>query len=260
MLHLVFLLLPFSLLIGLWVIVLPVTRMVEKLMVWPYAKDNTFAVPEWPLAEARPRVETRRAELEAAGFIPVQRGYDAKGKIYQVVYEFHVDQEQQRLSMIAHGRMLGIALYGTTMFSHGLSGTSYTTADNLSLLRKDWGSSWTSLLILPGTLDAMLARHAAFATQGDSLAAIDREDPLAWYRKLRAEQVDALARAGTIRYLGEDRNWYRYTFLGALRWTALSMGRGMVSTVKAQWKPLSAVFGLLLILRLINLLTHLVHH
>ena len=106
-----------------------VVRVWEKRLVWPYVPADAATIPATGYMAAATSAAT------SLGFVPCGVFRDGKGPLYRIRYELWLAAERDALLLVGGGRMAGIAIDGSSLFTRLSNGRCLATLDNEALQR-----------------------------------------------------------------------------------------------------------------------------
>jgi hypothetical protein len=184
-------------------------RMVEKRLAWPYA----------PAEEDTKRtsyIDTTARLAQERGFQPIAALRAAKGGIYAVRYELWLAGDRETLLLIGGGRLAGIAVDGSWLFTMLRDGRRFVTLDDEKGSEPDLTGRVDEAIHRRLALPALLETHRRrVAAAGGAVQPYSERDALAEHRDALKRRIDTLVGMGYARFVDPARSTWVYTLRGA---------------------------------------------
>jgi hypothetical protein len=223
--------------IAFFLVLQAVTARLEKRMVWPYG--NPEAEPQFGDASGYgvERVtDALRAGFSLLGWVP-----DLKGARYRVSYALLTSPELDCFVIVGAGRVLSVPVRGTWIYTHLTNGTVFYSTDNQACVEIDVSRHWRSHLVRASNFLQLLQRHRDFLrARGLTARPFTAGRAVEEFRRLREEHFQSMSRQGFIAFTDGSATHWRYTFWGALKWTALNYSIGLLRAISFGNIPRSA--------------------
>jgi hypothetical protein len=209
----------------------------EKRVVWPYGElmrkpafeDTTGYLARWA------------SDAIAEGFVLLGWAADVRGNRYQLSYGILVSPDGECVAVVSAGKILGIPMQGTKLFSQGTNGRVLFTSEHQNLVEIDISRRWRSQLAKVKTFARLLERHRnLFKKQRLVAESFGTNGDLAVFRAMLSERIEGMHHRGLIAFTDESRTVWRYTFSGAIRLAVLNYTIGMVRALTNGWLPRAA--------------------
>lgn len=216
-----------------------ITTLIEKRKVWPYSPDFPFE-PFKLSAGHHQFLEYTRAKAQDYGFVFLQRGYDNKGKSYRLVYDFLISQDGYTLTLLGAGTLYNIPLEGIWLFSKTVQGRAIVTITNQSADEYDLSGLTKNNLILTNDFQKAYRDHIVKFNASEwaferFTAGRELEDLL----RLRYQRLEYMEQRGWIRFLDLEKDRWKYTVLGGLKWSIFSVVIGTLKYPMSVWKGIA---------------------
>lgn len=215
-----------------------VTALIEKRRVWPYSPEFPFEPFE---LSAQHQLFLKQARLDAHqyGFTYLQRCYDNKGKSYRLVYDFMISEDGFTLAVLGAGKILTIPLQGAWLFSKTADGHAVVTVTNQSADEYDLSGLTQSNLIITDDFQKAFRSHIektnAYEWPFERFApGKELEDLL----QLKCRRLNYMQQKKWIKLFGPDDDQWKYTALGALKWSIAGVVIGTLRYPASVWKGL----------------------
>jgi hypothetical protein len=211
----------------------------EKRMVWPYGpigKDGIDAKNMRAGDDEKINNYLIRYINDAMGkgFEYLGCFNDAKGSKYKVVYHALVSPDNYTLAIIGGGNIIGIKVWGTWLYSQSDNEHCYYTVDNQSGIDKDLSKLWHDQLVFADDFATLYEKHQKWIqANAVSLKIYPSGGELEEYRRARRYRFDYMEKLGYLRYLGNDKEYWKYTLLGAIKFSFLGIVIGTFRHIKA---------------------------
>jgi hypothetical protein len=220
----VILMLPFS------------STLIEKRKVWPYSKD--FPFEPFKLSEEHNQfLQNAANQAQDYDFTYLARGYDNKGKLYRIVYDFLISQDGYTLALLGAGTIYTIPLTGAWLFSKTSQGYTFMTVTNQSADEYDLSGFIKSNLII--TDDFKKAYHSHVSKLNKHCWLFEQFTPgheLDDLKKLRYQRLEYMEREKWIRFLCDGKDQWKYTVRGGLKWSIWNTLAGIAKYPMSIWK------------------------
>lgn len=220
-----------------WLVLLAMIARFEKRLSWPYGE---------PEAQAQFPDSTGYADRWVdgalnAGFTFLGWCPHLKGGGYRVSFALLVSPERDCFVVISVGTILGIALRGTCIYTRSVEGRVFYTTDNQSCIEIDVTRRWRSQLAPTSTFVRLLQRHRNLLrdsriTPHPFTAGREAQE----FKCMRTEHFDSMSRKGLIAFTDHSGTYWRYTYWGALKLTALNYSIGLLRGMTQGRIPRSA--------------------
>jgi hypothetical protein len=154
---------------------------------------------------------------------------DLKGPKYQVTYGMLCSPGRDCFVIIGVGKVFGMPVRGTSIYTRAIDGRVFYTTDHQSGVDIDLTRSWRGQLTEAQTFTGLWNYHQNLLRDLNVIPQpflSGRE--IAEYKTLREERFQAMARRGLIAFTDASASYWRYTSLGALKWTAVNYTIGML--------------------------------
>lgn len=210
---------------GVFLLLLIITGRLERRMVWPYGEPEPFP---------------RYGDLDGYGARAIADGanlgcrfvgwcQDLKGNSYKVSYGFMTTPERDCLIVVGVGRILGMALKGTWVYTRAREGRVYYSTDNQSGITLDVSRRWKTQLVPGADLTSLLGMHRRLmAGERVDPEAFSADDPIKDFKNLRIAYFQSLARKGLIQFERGSDNVWRYSIWGAVKSAGLNYSIGLL--------------------------------
>ena len=137
-----------------------IAALVEKRMVWPYAPLGEKEITREGMnaggnAAANAYIMRFIREATSEGFEYLECMRDAKGSKYKIIYHFLVSQDKYTLAIIGGGKILGLGVKGTWLYSKSNNEGCYYSVDNQSGLVTDISGFWRDQLLFDDNFAAL---------------------------------------------------------------------------------------------------------
>jgi hypothetical protein len=211
----------------------------EKRMVWPYG----------PVRKDEIEAQSMRAgdDQDANNYIirfindALEKGFeylgcfnDAKGGKYKIVYHALVSPDKYTLAIIGGGKVFGMRVWGTWLFSKSDNEHGYYSVDKQSCIEKDISKLWHDQLVFADDFATLYEKHQKWIqTNAVSLKIYPSGNELEEHRRSRRYRIDYMEKQGYIRYLDNDKEYWKYTLLGAIKISFLGIVIGTFRHIKA---------------------------
>lgn len=170
--------------------------------------------------EAAPISEYARWVEHAAGRLGYDRlgvFRDAKGKIYNVRYDFWASPGRDVIAYCGVGTMLGIPVKATWLFTPLSDGRCLMTTDHSAAMESDLSGMTEMALVANADFDELLARHRKRVDEAPlPSGAFSKADPFGGFNAFRRSRVERLIERGQARFLDDEQDAWKYTVRGAL--------------------------------------------
>ncbi len=201
----------------------------EKRMVWPYGP----VIKEQINARNMKACEDDKINNYVVSFISdaLEKGFeylgcfnDAKGGKYKIVYHTLISPDKYTLAIIGGGKIIGMRVWGTWLFSKSDNEHGYYTVDNQSGIEKDLTKLWRDQLVFTDDFTTLYEKHRDWIQKSaPSLMTYQDSNELEEHRRMRRYRFDYMEKQGLIRYLDIDKEYWKYTLLGAIKFSLLSL-------------------------------------
>ncbi len=217
-----------------------ITAIIEKRKVWPYSRGFPFEPFELS-AEHDRFLEYARAQAQEYGFTFLERGYDNKGPSYRIVYDFLISKDGYTLALLGAGALYKIRIKGAWLFSKTPDGHAFVTITNQSADEYDLSGMTTNNLILTTDVKKAYRHHIDKINAHDwAFEPFTAGQELEDLRRLRYQRLGYMEQRGWIRFLGNEKDQWKYTVRGGLKWSIYGVAIGMAKFPVSLWK---GIFG-----------------
>ena len=197
-----------------------VVRVWEKRLVWPYVPADATTIPATGYMAAATSAAT------SLGFVPCGVFRDGKGPLYRIRYELWLAAERDALLLVGGGRMAGIAIDGSWLFTRLSNGRCLATLDNEACSEYDLAGLIQEAVHPRVPLETLLQLHRRAVSAADA-PGLPYTDALAEHRELLSRRIRHLVDKGYASFSGETGDWWRYSPKGALVATLASYWAGV---------------------------------
>ncbi|WP_309688272.1 hypothetical protein [Armatimonas sp.] len=207
-------------LVGIW----------ERRIVWPYSEPLSLDLmqDEYRTAANQGFVDATLQGMQQDGFSLLCRFQDARRAKYKLSYIFFISPDRATLAMLGYGNMVGIQIKGITLISKNSDGHYYYTTNSSGAERYDVsGSSDTQVATSVRDFSTLYAKHQKWLLRKTTPSAFPSDGALQEYRKFLTNRCDLRQSHGLIRYSDSEKNEWRYTLLGSLKFSFIGTFRGI---------------------------------
>jgi hypothetical protein len=220
-----------------------IAALVEKRMVWPYAPLGEKEITSEGLnpgdnAAANAYIMRFIHEATSEGFQYLECMRDAKGSKYKIIYHFLISPDKYTLAIIGGGKILGIGVKGTWLYSKSNNEGCYYSVDNQSGLVTDISGFWRDKLLFDDNFAALYAKHQKW-TDGNIISRkmYSNGAELDEHRKALTYRCEYMEKTGYIRFLDSDKQFWKYTLKGAIKVSVCNITKGVLRHLLAGKKP-----------------------
>ena len=224
---------PFLFTVGIFVffgILTTLTGLWERRIVWPYSEPLSpdLMQDEYRTALNQDFVDATLQGMQKEGFRFLCRFQDARRTKYKISYVFFISPDKATLSMLGYGNMIGIQVKGITLISKNSDGHYYYTTNSSAAERYDVsGNSDTQVATSVRDFSLLYARHQKWTQRKTTPSAFSSDETLQEYRTFLTNRCDLRQSRGLIRYSDSEKNEWRYTLLGSLKFSFIGTLRGV---------------------------------
>jgi hypothetical protein len=197
-----------------------VVRMWEKRLVWPYLPAEPATTP------ATAYMKAIASAAQSAGFVPCGVFRDGKGSMYKIRYELWLAPERDALLLVGGGRMAGIPVDASWLFTRLSNGRCIATLDNEAGSEFDLAGVIDEAVHPRAPLETLLQIHRR-AVAAAEVPALPYSNASAEHRELLCLRIRNLVHKGYANFSGETGEWWRYSTRGALAATLASYWAGV---------------------------------
>lgn len=202
----------------------------ERRIVWPYSEPLSpdLLQDEYRTALNQAFVDATFQGMQDEGFRFLCRFQDARRAKYKLSYIYFLSPDRTTLALLGYGSMINIPIKGITLISKNSDGHYYYTTNSSGAERYDVsGTSDTQALTSVGDFSTLYAKHQKWVQRKTTPSAFSSDGALQEYRVFLANRCDLRQSRGLIRYTDAEKNEWRYTLLGSLKFSFIGTLRGV---------------------------------
>jgi hypothetical protein len=162
-------------------------------------------------------------EIISRGFIFLGWAPDVKGDKYRVNYGFLISPDGEYFVQIGTGKIVGIHVNSTTIYSRLEGERAFCTTDNPSSALVDISRRDKSQLIQKANFITLWERHCDWLKANNiKTVPFDQGSELICLNNMRNAKYQRMIDLGQIIFIDSSKTWWRYTLIGAVQATLLN--------------------------------------
>jgi hypothetical protein len=194
-------------------------RVWEKRLVWPYVPADSASTP------ATSYMTAAASAAQSLGFVLCGVFRDGKGPMYKIRYDLWLAEQRDALLVVGGGRMAGIPVDGSWLFTRLSNGRCLATLDTEAGSEYDLAGLIQEAVYPRAPLEQLLHAHRGAVGAADA-PALPYSDAAAEHRELLSRRIRHLVDRGYA-VLGETGESWRYSPKGAVVATLASYWAGV---------------------------------
>ena len=206
-----------------------VVAMWERRLIWPYEPIIEGATGSEGVKRLLRSafVNTIGDGLESHDFEFVETCQDAKGRAYQIKYEFWVSPDRTILTLVGGGAIIGIPMQSIWLYSRLADGHYLLTVSNQNGSELDPTGITKEVLVATTNLTEVLRRHQNRLAKSKSKVLHYSSDPLKDHLEYRFRRYSSLVAKGNAKFLDDEETAWSYTIWGAVLFSLRGVTAGM---------------------------------
>lgn len=210
----------------------------ERRAIWPYTELQDY--PRIP--DKSPYPTNRIHQACALGFHFLGWAGDRRGTRYLLNYAFLVAPEREAIVTICVGNIIGMRVESTIIHTPAVDGQHlYYTADHQVGIEIDHSGQWKSQLAANTGFQEQWAKHRSWlAAQNVTPRTFTYGHELDEHRQIRHAHFQHLASLGLIKFIDSEKEWWRFSFKGALKNAFIGYVYGMLRALTGGRFPKTA--------------------